>query len=233
MSSRQDTGWKDLHYRHATIVDLHAHPSLKVSLFNRVLTHWHRAGRAFDPFSVRTDFPKLRAGGLDVLLSTVYVPEAGILEECRYLQLLRYPLYGLWKRVFARPPAEVTMEMLDAIEAQVEAALDRCSGKRLAQMVVSVRELDELLAQPGERPIAVIHSVEGGHSLGGSLDNVQRLFDRGVAYLTLAHFYENEAVSPCFPYPESVQVLGCFDGDRDLSRGLKPFGIEVVERIGS
>jgi len=60
---------------------------------------------------------------------------------------------------------------------------------------------------------------------------VQRLFDRGVAYLTLAHFCENEAVCPCFPYPESMQVLGCFACDRDLTRGLTPFGLEVVERM--
>ena len=79
--------------------------------------------------------------------------------------------------------------------------------------------------------IAMIHSVEGGHVLGGSLDNVQRLADRGVAYLTLAHFYENEAVAPVFPYPESVQLLGAFSGDRDLTRGLTPFGVQVIEKM--
>src|SRR5512136_2369414 len=150
MSPAQTVDWQDLHYRQATVVDLHAHPSLKVSLFNRVLTRSHRASRAFDPFSVRTDFPKLRAGGVDVLLSTVHVPEAGMLEECSYLRWLRYPLYGLWKRGFARPPFVVTMEMLDGIEAQVKAAVDPGSGKRLGQMVRSPRELDDLLAQPAE-----------------------------------------------------------------------------------
>ena len=78
--------WRKTHFVDSTIVDLHAHPSLKASLFNRTLTSRFRASRSFDPFGVRTDFPKLREGGLDVLLSTIYAPEKGILEECRYLE---------------------------------------------------------------------------------------------------------------------------------------------------
>jgi microsomal dipeptidase-like Zn-dependent dipeptidase len=232
MPDTRDVDWEALHFDQTTVLDLHAHPSLKVSLFNRTLTRRFRASRAFDPFGVRTDFVSLRLGGVDVLLSTVYPPEKGILEECRYLRMLRYVLPGTWKRVFDQPYLAVAMAMLDSMEAQVEAAREPDSGKRLAQMVYSVRELDELLAQEeGERPIAIIHNVEGGHTLDGNADNVQALFDRGVAYLTLAHFYENEAVYPCFPYPESVQSLGCFTGDRNVALGLKPFGEQVIEKM--
>ena len=223
--------WERLHYEQVTVVDLHAHPSLKVSLFNRTLTTRWRAGRAFDPFGVRTDFKALKKGGLDVLMSTVYAPEKGILDECRYLRMLRYLMPGTWRRVFEKDYIEVAMEMLDAMEGQVRAAKDEETGLPLARMVYSVRELDELLGQEGGRPIAVVHNIEGAHSLDGKIDNVQRLFDRGVAYLTLAHFYENEAVHPCFPYPESVQNMGCFTGDRNLALGLKPFGEEVVEKM--
>ena len=79
--------------------------------------------------------------------------------------------------------------------------------------------------------MAVVHNIEGAHSLDGNLDNLQRLFDRGVAYLTLAHFYQNEAVHPVFPYPESVQMLRCFQGGRDLTLGLTEFGQQVVEKM--
>lgn len=222
--------WKQIHDE-ATLVDLHAHPSLKVSLFNRTLTSRFQASRSFDPFGLRTDFPKLREGGLDVLLSTVYAPEKDILKECRYLRLLRFVMPSTWKRVFSRPYFEVTTEMLDAMERQVRAAADRKTGEPLARMVYSVKELDDLLAEEDERPIAVIHNVEGAHSLDNNLDNLQRLFDRGVAYLTLAHFYANDAVHPCFPYPESVQHLGCFRGDRNLALGLTDFGKEVIEKM--
>ena len=231
MPETRDVDWEKLHFEETTVLDLHAHPSLKVSLFNRTLTRRFRATRSFDPFGVRTDFVSLKRGGVDVLLSTVYAPEKGILEECRYLRLLRYVLPGTWKRVFDREYIDVTLEMLDAMENQVRAARDEETGRPLAQMVYSVGDLDALLAQDGERPLAVIHNVEGAHSLGGDVDNVQRLFDRGVAYLTLAHFYENEAVYPCFPYPESVQSLGCFTGDRNVALGLKPFGEEAIEKM--
>ncbi len=231
MRTNEQLDWEHVHFHQATVTDLHAHPALKVSLFKRLLTSPVRAGRAFDPFGIRTDFANLRQGGLDVLLSTIYAPEKGVLDECRYLRLLRYALRSTWKKVFNRPYFDVTIEMLDAMEGQVRAGRNLETGQPLAQIVCSVRELDALLAQDGERPIAVVHNVEGAHSLDGDLDNVQRLFDRGVAYLTLAHFYENEAVHPVFPFPESVQTLGCFQGDRNVALGLKPFGEQVVEKM--
>jgi membrane dipeptidase len=138
---------------------------------------------------------------------------------------------GAWRRVFARPYFKVANDMLDAIEDQVKQAKDPASGKPLAQMVYSLQQLDDLLGQDGERPIGVIHNVEGAHALEGSLENLERLYERGVAYLTLAHFYANEAVHPCFPYPESVQNLGCFKGYRNLSLGLTEFGEELVEKM--
>jgi len=230
MLSNKNSEWKQIH-QDSTIVDLHAHPSLKVSLFNRALTSRFRAGRSFDPFGVRTDFPDLREGGVDVLLSTVYAPEKGILEECKYLNLLRYLLPLTWKKVFSRSYFDVTMDMLDAMEKEAENSGRGRTGTPLAKMAFSVRELDEILSLGGDRPIAVVHNIEGGHSLDGELDNLQRLFDRGVAYLTLAHFYENEAVHPCFPYPESVQMLGCFQGGRNLALGLTEFGEQVVEKM--
>jgi microsomal dipeptidase-like Zn-dependent dipeptidase len=231
MLTQQSLDWQQVHFREATILDLHAHPSLKVSLFNRTLTSRVRASRSFDPFGVRTNFPKLREGGLDILMSSIYAPEKGILEECGYLRLLRYIMVSAWRRVFSRPYFDVAMEMMDAMERQVQRAQDAETGKPLARMISSVRELDELLSQGDERPIGVIHCVEGSHCLDGNLDNLERLFDRGVAYMTLAHFYENESVYPCFPFPESVQILGCFQGDRNVALGLKPFGEQVVEKM--
>lgn len=230
MSSQMVPEWQQIH-RNATIVDLHAHPSLKVSLFKRVLTSTFKAGRAFDPLSVRTDFKKLRDGSVDVLLSTVYAPEQGIYRECPYIKVLRFLMPITWRRVFSKSRFEVTMTMLDQMEDQVQKAVDDTTGKVLARMVRSVRELDELLDQEGQRPVAMIHSIEGAHTLDGNLDNLDTLFDRGVAYLTIAHFYPNEAVHPTFPYPESVQKFGCFKGGRNLALGLTDFGEQLVEKM--
>lgn len=223
--------WEKTHFVDSTIIDLHAHPSLKASLFNRTLTSRFRASRSFDPFGVRTDFPKLREGGLDVLLSTIYAPEKGILEECRYLRLLRHVLPSAWKRVFSRTYFEVTIDMMDTMEGQINDAIDPETGKPLVSVACSVQELEGILAMGDDRPIAVVHNVEGAHSLDGDIGNLKRLFDRGVAYLTLGHFYENDTVHPCFPFPESVQNLGCFKGGRNVALGLKPFGEQVIEEM--
>jgi membrane dipeptidase len=231
MSAKDISDWRRIHFDEATVVDLHAHPSLKVSLFNRMLTARVRASRSFDPFGVRTNFPELREGGLDILMSSIYAPEKSILDECGYLRLLRYVMVSAWRRVFSRPYLQVAMDMMDAMERQVQRARDPRTGRPLAQMIYSVRELDDLLGQGKGRPIGVIHCVEGSHCLDGNLDNLDRLFDRGVAYMTLAHFYENEAVHPIFPFPESVQKLGCFQGDRNVALGLKPFGEQLVEKM--
>jgi membrane dipeptidase len=234
MSADPNAEWKEIHFERSTIVDLHAHPSLKVALFRRKLAQRFRASKYTDPFSVHTDFPKLKESGLDVLLSTVYAPEHGIAEECAILKLLRYVMPRTWKQVYGRTPFAVAMDMLDRMEREVQKSVDPETGKPYAKMAFSLRELEECL-QPaggrGDRPIAVVHNIEGAHSLDGKLENVQRFFDRGVAYLTLGHFYENEAVHPVFPYPESAQVLGCFQGDRNVALGLKPFGEQVIEKM--
>jgi microsomal dipeptidase-like Zn-dependent dipeptidase len=109
-----------------------------------------------------------------------------------------------------------------------------------------------------------VHSVEGGHSLLGEtslqhltssawdsldpgiqaaietevLDNLRTLSQRGVAYLTLAHFYPNNLVTPTFPYPEHVALQlvprAKIDQIREharLTQGLTPLGRKVVEKM--
>lgn len=223
--------WKQLHYFDATLFDLHAHPSLKQSLFDRTLTKKFKASRFFNPLSVRTDFPKLQQGGLDVLLSTVYAPEKNIIEDCKILKFLRLALPQTWKKVFARPYFQVAMDMLTAMEKAVAAAKNPDTDAPIAQVAYSVSDLEKILAQGPTRPIAVIHNIEGAHTLDGDLAHLDQLFQRGVAYLTLAHFYENDAVYPCFPYPEKMHLAGCFGGMRNLALGLKPFGQQVIERM--
>lgn len=61
--------------------------------------------------------------------------------------------------------------------------------------------------------------VEGAHILGGSLDSVDRLVARGVAYLTLAHFSCNSAAS---------SSMGIGANERD---GLTPFGHDLVRLL--
>lgn len=230
MSKSIPHNWEEIH-KNSTIVDIHAHPSLKVSFFKRMLTSRGETSRFFNPFSVRTNFLKLKKGGIDVLLSTICTPEKNILKECTYIKILKYLMPFKWRKVFCRPYFDVTNQMMDDMEKVVQKSFHPETGKLMAKMAYSVKELEEILGQGKDRPTAVIHNIEGAHNLDGKLDNLQHFFDRGVAYISLAHFYENELVHPCFPYPESVQILKCFRGDRNPALGLKKFGEQVIEKM--
>ena len=114
MSSTPLSAWHELHHNKTELVDMHAHPSFNVSLFNRLLTRrFYPSTRAFDPFSVRTNFPRLRQGGVDVMLSVIHPPEKGILKECPPLRYLRFFMPRTWKKIYERPYFAVAMEMMD------------------------------------------------------------------------------------------------------------------------
>jgi membrane dipeptidase len=66
------------------------------------------------------------------------------------------------------------------------------------------------------------------------LRNLDYFFNRGVAYLTLAHFYPNLCVHPVFPYPEyGAKYLNWRQalGKWDETKGLTPLGVKVVNRM--
>jgi membrane dipeptidase len=223
--------WQELHFK-STLVDLHAHPSFNVSLFNRSITsRFYPSRSAFDPFSVRTNIPTLRQGGVDVILSAIYAPERGIFEECRYLRLLRFFMRRTWKKIYGRPYFDVTSDMLNELESAIGQAVVPVTGKAQAKIAHSLAELDAILNSGSDHPVAFVHAIEGGHCIDGKLENLQALFERGAAYMTLAHFFANEITHPVFPWPEYIQKFGCFRSERDLTLGLTSFGEEAVEKM--
>ncbi|MEY8297476.1 MAG: dipeptidase [Emergencia timonensis] len=62
-------------------------------------------------------------------------------------------------------------------------------------------------------------TVEDGVFIDGKMERVEEVYDMGVRLLTLLWGYENSVGYPCSDDPEIHQ------------KGLKPFGIEVVERM--
>ncbi len=223
--------WKTVHFG-ATLVDLHAHPSLKASLFYRALgQRIFPSPRAFDPFAVRTNFPRLQEGGVDVLLSSIYTPEKGILDSAPPLKILKYITPRLWHNIYGRSYFDAANQMMDVIEKQAETARDK-QGNQMAKFAYSVAELEAILKLPeASRPVALVHNIEGGHALEGKLENLDAFFQRGAAYLTLAHFFPNELVNPTFPWPEKMQQFDWFQDERDLTLGITPLGEQVVERM--
>jgi hypothetical protein len=226
--NRQLTGLSETEleqfHQELTIVDLHAHPSLKVSLWNRSLAARHRAHRHFDPLGIRTDLPKTPRR------RRRRSPVLRVRTRARNGRGMRLPAHlplsdaDDLSGTLPEPHFGVATAAMDRIQQEVEAARDATPADPPAEVIKSVQDLDDLLSQDDPRPTAIVHSVEGAHSLDSrqpkrrgqahpdeaqdldvSIGNLQALFSRGVALLTLAHFYPNDFVGPVFPTPRAFR----------------------------
>lgn len=229
--------WRQIQ-REAIIVDLHVHPSMQQQLFRRDVNLRFVINRTLhgNPLAVRASFPRIKDGGFDLILSVLYVPEKGLLKDYPIINVFRILRPDLWKKLIAARPFDATLRIM----SDMEKAVGQSSGYASAKMADSISNLNTILAQPKEtRPIAVIHAVEGAHSLGGPdtsqdniLEHLETLYKRGVAYITLAHFYPNQVVNPCYPFPEDISHLAAHPTLwRDLTLGLTEFGKRVVARM--
>lgn len=230
--------WKRIH-REATIVDLHVHPSLQQQLFRRNLNWRYVIDRTLhgNPMSVRASFPRLHEGGFDVIFSAIYIPERGILKDFPAVKWFRFLRPDLWRKLIVSSPYDATLRLMDDMETAVAASTRDDPMK----MALSLAELEAILVQlkARQRPIAVIHAVEGGHSLGyrdasdeDVMNHLEALYQRGVIALTLAHFYPNKVVHPSYPFPEELARLAARPTLwRDLTLGLTDLGKRVVERM--
>ena len=245
--------WQDLH-KNSTVVDLHNHAVLKRFLLDRDLSKSKTkflAGlfkRAFWPLSQRSTFPLIEQGGVDIVLSTCYIPEREWLEDQSLVKWALALAPEVRRRVFDPFYFDATVNMMDDMEKQIteyNKKIDRSQNK-LVCMVKNNQELSQCLE--GDH-IAMIHSIEGGHSLQGLdcetssdmkvkeaeiLQHLDYFADRGVAYLTLAHFYPNLVAHPLFPYPNYgikrsnwKYLMGAWD----MNVGLSLIGKKVVERM--
>ncbi|MCZ7538764.1 MAG: dipeptidase [Anaerolineae bacterium] len=251
MNRSTPTPWLDLHHR-AIVVDIHAHPALKSALFHKSLLRRDKAIQAFFwPFNVRTNFPALQTGGVDVLLSAIYAPEKRLIEDLPLIKLLRLIPWSFvrrtWKDLMEPPYATVTRHLLDDLEQRLAAYSQQAGetrGQRSVVLAHSGAELERILSQGADGPIAFVHTLEGGHCLEGAtgtepetIANLEQFFERGCAALTLVHFYPNALGMTVFPYPQYIlpllprRRLDRLMDDIDLTRGLTPMGRSVVRRM--
>lgn len=246
--------WQDLH-QDSIVIDLHNHSVLKNFLFGRGLSGKKQKflstifKRVFWPFSERNNFPLMKKGGLDVILSTCYIPEVEWLDDQSLVKFALKLSPSTRKRVFDPTYFDATRAMMDSIELEID-AYNSTTTKKIV-LAKNPKELKKFLID-GET--VMVHSVEGAHSLQGELcgkrpedaaalpplienevlQNLEYLADRGVAYLTLAHFYPNQIANPVFPYPEYGIKRGNWEhlmSAWDMNKGLTPLGKKVVKRM--
>ena len=250
--------WQDIH-SDSKVVDWHNHAALKRSLFNRNLGTTKKKflsglfERVTWPLSKRNTFPQMEEGGMDVILSTNYIPEQEWEEDISLIKWLLAFSPELRQNIFDPTYFDATIYMMDAMESEIAKYNEsKEEGAREIKLATGVNQLKENLAD--DNIISIVHSVEGAHSLHGQLcgkkidpekeyddhildemiGNLEELYDRGCAYLTLAHFYPNHVSYPIFPYPEKSVPNSKWKemyGRWDMNKGLTPEGEEIVRRM--
>jgi membrane dipeptidase len=146
--------------------------------------------------ATQVDLPKMEEGGLDAVFLIVYVGQANDLSPAGY----------------AKAHA-AALEKFAAIHRLAEEIAPGRIG--LALSAADVRRI----AASG-RKVALI-GVENGYPLGEDLRNVQKFYDLGGRYLSLAHNGHS-------------QLSDSNTGERDgvwLHGGLSPLGREVVREL--
>jgi membrane dipeptidase len=84
--------------------------------------------------------------------------------------------------------------------------------------IALARNYEEILLNTKQNKISAMLSIEEGGALNGSIENLYKVYEKGVRLITLTWNYENE-----LGYSHSQK--GC------KINKLKPFGLEVVQHM--
>jgi len=213
---------KRLH-REAPLCDVHIHPSMKMFLLNRNLWRHYWSGSFFNPFSSRSDFRMLQKGGMKLVWATHHLVEKQIAQDCWLIRAALF-LTPAYSKIMKGPRIERTLYIMDRFERELRR---RPQKTELAKSVVDIRRILQ------EGKMVFVHAVEGGHVLDGKIENLDRLAERGVACLTLTHFYKNELVTQVDAIPEDqfIKKLCKFNFRTGGEPALTEFGKGVLRRM--
>ena len=126
------------------------------------------------------DYPKARAGDLDVAFMSIYTSPRQDADG------------SAW---------QVANQMIDSVEALVQRHPDRFALLR------SPKDVDTL--RKGERVLLPL-GMENGAPIGGDIKNLQFFFDRGVRYITLAHSAANRIADSSYAIERKWHGLSPF-----------------------
>ena len=149
----------------------------------------------------------------DLLKNTMSVDYTRLMEHERALQFFASFIY--LDQFENRDPElayDFFCKVLDFYDQQVAANKD---------MVMPVKTWEDVctVMNGPTKKIGSLLTLEEGAMINGKMERLEEFFDRGVRLLTLTWNFEN-----CLGFPNS-------DDPDEMKLGLKPFGVEVVERM--
>ncbi len=203
-------------HRRRVLADLHVHP---------MLNDWIRrtppavqypilasiAERAFNP--TRATWESSHQAGVDLMC------------------VAHFNVFDEWLSMPTDPNPEApanTIRMMDLLEQEL--AGPAAPYARLARNHEQLRDLLAIRKGSDNYRIAILHALEGGHALGGSLKPLEQFARRGVALITITHFFNKGIATAANAYPFFPDSHG-----RWPNQGLSEFGREVIqemERLG-
>jgi microsomal dipeptidase-like Zn-dependent dipeptidase len=188
------------------IIDSHCHPTLKHYLFDHSPLKKGHATQDSNYTNIQVTVPAMNKGGINVALAAHYLPEKQIKDD--------------WKLIDAAKPVKkyiekysVKIEKEDAFAqtlGMMEAFENTFAESEEGAIAHDMAEMEEHLHQNKR---VFIHTIEGAHHLGRGLtlnqyrDNIKQLSQRGVAMLTLLHFYPNDVTTPTEGLPPGQKKL--------------------------
>ena len=147
------------------------------------------------------DYPRARAGGLDVAFMSIYT-SSGQDEDG-----------SAWK---------IANQMIDAIEALAQRHPDKFALLR------SPRDVDRLRApsrRGGEPRVLLPLGMENGAPIGDDLSKLSAFFDRGIRYITLAPSANNRIADSSYAAEKKWKGLSPFG--RDVVAEMNRLGIMI------
>jgi len=194
------------------LADLHVHT---------MINKWNRRSPLF------TEYPLLACIAENVFntsgMDWADCHRAGVDLLC----VTHFSAFDEWVSMPTDPNPEApanTLHMMDQLEQELDG-----SAAPYARLARNHREMSGLLHVPKDDPeyrIAVVHTIEGGHALGGDLGAIKTFADRGVALITVTHFFNKGIASASNSYPFFPDA-----GARWDNQGLTCFGRDVVREM--
>ena len=202
------------------IIDLHAHPSLKIYYLPFLAETFHAVlptGWRWNPFAFLYQYKNLKPSGLKVVLCAHYVVERGFLKHGikPHSQAFLWATggYFYWRMRQAEPWITLN-KMMDTLERSAKNTNRWVLGPDPRLRIV--RSFDEL-QKLSDREIALVHTIEGPHVFGEypapglsaeaywtrTRQRLDQLKERGVASITLGHFWQQ----PFAPQTDGTELI--------------------------
>lgn len=156
----------------------------------------------------------------DTMMEIWRHPELSLYDGKISINLRRLKEHGSLAQFFALFLPREEMETMDAYD--IFQSMYQCYQKQMEQhrdMIRPALSVEDVEKNCKDGLLSSLLTVEDGVFLDGKMERLEEAFEMGVRLITLTWNYENSLGFPCR------------DDHSEHMKGLKPFGIEAVERM--